>query len=213
MPKDQDLIQQLVEKLREVLEAARETYDLRAQKELEAQTIKEQQDRAAAVPNAKLSTLVIAWDGDDIGNAISRAERSDDLQQVGQMSQRIEAGQRAVTNWILAHNGTVAQQGGDEGCATLPSVESDDLEALRQIYKDQTGHTCTVGIGSTVSQAVDARALGKLKGKNQIVAWDENIERELELRINEPDEAEKVKGQFQDPGGVKKSDTASLKWS
>lgn len=145
------------------------------------------------IPDYKGRDVYISWDGDGIGNKIAQAEERNDEDALASMSQRIESGQQAVRDFITQNQGMTIQSGGDEGLGKINSNLISQLENLRKLYKKATGATLTIGIGDKISECTKARMLGKLSGKDQIVYFDENTEKEIELRNQEDNpEAKKL---------------------
>lgn len=143
----------------------------------------------------KLTLVYLSYDGDNIGSSVQRAEEKDDEKVLAERSQAINSGQDVAIKWCVAHGGTMIEDGGDEGCMKVPSTALSDVEALRAAYEKAVGATLTVGIGSKISEAMKARELGKLTGKNKTVIFDENTDKELSLRLKDQDltEANKIK--------------------
>lgn len=142
------------------------------------------------VVEEKPTMVYVSYDGDNIGNAVARAEEKDDEQELAQMSQRIQAGQKIASDWCLSSNGSIIEQGGDEGLLKVPSTAIHRVEELRAAYQGAVGATLTVGIGSKISESTKARMLGKLRGKNQVCQFDEETQSELDLRLKDQDKTE-----------------------
>ena len=137
--------------------------------------------------------IYVSIDGDNIGNAVARAEATDNEAELKSISQKINAGQQVFTMWAQLNGGEMIEQGGDEGLCKVPATAMEQVEELRQRYLEAVGATATVGIGERVSQATKARELGKLTGKNKTVVFDESTEQELELRLEQEDMSEPSK--------------------
>ena len=168
------------------------------------------------VPDYKGRDVYISWDGDGIGNKVAQAEERNDEDALASMSQRIESGQQAIRDFITQNQGTTVQSGGDEGLARINSNLISQLENLRKLYKKATGATLTIGIGDKISECTKARMLGKLSGKDQICYFDENTEKEIELRSQEDNpEAKKLQqggligGPKEEPGAQDNSKETS----
>jgi hypothetical protein len=142
------------------------------------------------VVDEKPTMLYVSYDGDNIGNAVARAEEKDDEEELAQMSRRIEAGQKLASDWCLSVQGTIIEQGGDEGLLKVPSTAIHRVEELRATYYSIVGATLTVGIGAKISQSTKARMLGKLRGKNQVCQFDESTEEELNIKLKDQDKTE-----------------------
>jgi hypothetical protein len=151
---------------------------------------------AESMPDYKGEEIYVSFDGDDLGNAVARAEEKNDEASLAEISMRINAGNDLFIDWITAHRGKVIQTGGDEGCGRVNSNALVDLEDFRRKYVSETGTTVTVGVGSGISESTKARMLGKLRGKDQVCYFDDSTEAELMMRIEDGDgngEAQKMR--------------------
>lgn len=137
--------------------------------------------------------IYVSIDGDNIGNAVARAEATDNEAELKSMSQKINAGQQVFSMWAQLNGGEMIEQGGDEGLCKVPASAMEQVEQLRAQYLETVGATATIGIGQTVSEATKARELGKLTGKNKAVVFDESTNQELELRLEQQDMSETTK--------------------
>jgi hypothetical protein len=137
--------------------------------------------------------IYVSVDGDNIGNAVARAEEQDDEQALSEISSRINAGQSIMTDWASRHGGYVVEQGGDEGVMKVPSTAMKDIENLRQLYRQTVGATCSVGVGRKISESTKARMLAKLKGKDRTVVYEASTPQELELRLQDDEDGGEAK--------------------
>lgn len=124
----------------------------------------------------------VAFDGDGIGNKIAQAEEMDDEAGLRQQSAAIEAGQKVAWAWAKKYGGKLIEDGGDQGIVKVPTIALDAVEDLRADYLKASGATLTVGIGDSISESTKARMLGKLRGKNQAVTFNEDTKKELKIR-------------------------------
>lgn len=170
--------------IKQVLSRAEQKKQQRADMEAHAQALKlEQQHAQAIIPMA--GQYYVTMDGDNIGNQVARAQYTDDERKVKEVSQRIDAGKELFVQWAIVYGGVVIEAGGDEGQVRVPSPALDHIEEFRNNYMKQVGATVTVGVGRTISESIKARELGKLRGKNQVIYFDENTEKELDLRLEQ----------------------------
>lgn len=77
----------------------------------------EAQDQASAagaelVPDYKGRPIYISFDGDDIGNAVARAEAKDDEEALTEISQRINAGQDLFIDFLMYHQESLSRPAG-----------------------------------------------------------------------------------------------------
>jgi len=116
--------------------------------------------------------------GDEIGENIGNAVASNDEEGLGQMSNTLKDAHRAFEEWIESVGGMVIVSSGDESLCKIPAeaYNEETIEGLRQQYEQMTGHTATVGVGNSMSEAAKALIYGKMNEKNQVVQYDPMIE-------------------------------------
>lgn len=122
--------------------------------------------------------MFISCNGDDVGQTVGSTIAQDDAEGLSTLSSNLNNAQAGIGDWIAQQGGKVISNSGDDGIYELQNIEG--LEALMQQYSSNTGHTLTIGIGETISQAVKAMMYGKLNGKNQITQFSEEIENLLD---------------------------------
>lgn len=181
-----------IERLKEILA----NVEARRQSEVQSQIQQANEEQAQAadaelMPDYKGYDVYVSFDGDNIGNAVARAEETDDEAALMDVSQKINAGQDVFTNYIVSHGGRIIQQGGDEGLGLVNSNALLQIEDFREEYLRIVGATVTVGVGQKISEATQARMLGKLRGKDQVCYWTEQTETEIELRQEQDDDESK----------------------
>ena len=137
--------------------------------------------------------IYVSVDGDNIGNAVARAEETDDEDKLTEISSRINAGQDIMKDWAIRMGGYVVEQGGDEAVMKVPATAMSDLENLRSLYVQTVGATCSIGVGKKISESTKSRMLAKLKGKDRVVVFDKSTSQELELRLKDKDSTEASK--------------------
>lgn len=121
----------------------------------------------------------LAINGDDVGQKIGGAIAADDEEGLQSASSAVRSGHEMLEQWIAQVGGQVVTTSGDEGIYKLPEESLSDIESIKQQYEELTGHTATIGIGSSMSEASKALIYGKLNDKNQIVEYDPSIEQYL----------------------------------
>ena len=180
----------------EILKELLATVDAKRQAEVDEAQSQEKLDQGAAsggevMPDYKGHDVYLSFDGDGIGNAVARAEETDDEEALSDVSQRINAGQEVFKDFIISNGGRMIEAGGDEGLGFVNSKALDMIEEFRQDYLETVGATVTVGVGQKISECTKARMLGKLRGKDQVCHWTEQTETEIELRQQEGGEEAK----------------------
>jgi hypothetical protein len=124
-------------------------------------------------------SVLVAFDGDDLGQQIGRLSLADDEAGMRKLSTAIDQAGQVFGDWALACGGEIINRGGDEGRIRVGADHLDELPEVKQKYEDIAGTSCTVGIGTKLSQADTALLVGKLRGKDTIVFWSEDVEQEL----------------------------------
>lgn len=175
-----------VQILKRLLEIAEHKQKEKAEDESQMEAALLEQQSAQAVQDIPYQAYV-SIDGDNIGNKVFQAEEQDDEEAIKEISDKINAGQNLLRQWAEQNGGKVIEAGGDEGLVKVPSTALDHLEELRKQYFDLVGATLTVGVGKKISESTAARQLGKLRGKNTVVHFDEGTKKEIELRMEQQD--------------------------
>ena len=111
----------------------------------------------------------ISTDGDDIGTRVGRAALANREDEMVQLSGAIKRANQQIVSFALANGGKVLTEGGDECNLTIPGDRLDQIENLRQQWRDAAGATLSVGIGRNISEAGRALMAAKLRGKDQVV--------------------------------------------
>jgi hypothetical protein len=195
---DLDSIAPAIAILKELLERAEKKRLEEAEREAQREALEHQLD-SAVVEVPILDNLYVSLDGDGVGNQVARAEEANDEAILADISNKINAGQTVLIRWAEEFGGKVIESGGDEGLVRVPSTAFEKIGELRQRYFDAVGATATVGVGGTIRESTQARMLGKLRGKDRTVIFDENVPKELRLRLQmagDPTEEKK----FQEAG-------------
>lgn len=135
----------------------------------------------------------LAFDGDGIGNKVAQAEEIDDENALREQGQAINRGQAAAVEFCRKYNGKMIEEGGDSGIMKVPHIALERVEQFRQKYAQETNASLTVGIGKTIAESTKARQLGKLRGKNTAVKFDDSTEKELKIRQDQGENDERKK--------------------
>lgn len=184
-----------LEIIKELLDRAKARQAEESNEETDEQVAEAVGSGQAQVEQYTPKFLYVSMDGDNIGNAVARAEEQDDEGKLSEMSERIDAGLELFRNWATQCGGEIIEAGGDEGLAKVPDTALDLIEEFRANYFQVVGATVSVGVGLKISECTKARELAKLRGKDQTCVFDQNTEQELELRLEDTqqDEATKIK--------------------
>lgn len=123
--------------------------------------------------------IFLAIDADNAGRLVGRAVLADDTDGLTDISARIDHGQEIILTWAQQVGGQRISAGGDEATVSVPAQAMESIEELRKDYEHATGLTLTVGVGQSLSQAGKALMAGKVRGKNQVVQYDDSVEQDL----------------------------------
>lgn len=124
--------------------------------------------------------IFISADGDGIGKKVGRAVIANDIEQLHKISNRIDAAQDFILHWAKHHDGIKISGGGDEFTAAIPKEAIDQLEGLRKDIEHAFGYTISIGVGKNLAQAGTALLVAKLRGKNCIVHFSQEIKQDIQ---------------------------------
>jgi midasin len=141
--------------------------------------------------------IYVAINGDDVGERIGNAIAQDDHEGLASASSSIKGAHDSVDQWAESVGGKKITGSGDEAIYLLPEEALNDLDSIRDSYKEQSGHGLTVGVGSSMSEASKALIYGKLNGKNQTVHYEPSIDDAL-AQDGDQDESLVDEDQLQD---------------
>lgn len=148
--------------------------------------------------------LFVCVDGDNIGQMIGRARINDDVEEVRRVSQRIDRGQEVWKAWAINKGGSVIEAGGDEIAVSVPVAALPELEGIRQQYAQLVEATVSVGVGMRLSEASKALLAAKLRGKDRVCFYTDEVEQEIaQAGLGDLDEAAKLRAEY---GDVKKAE-------
>lgn len=141
----------------------------------------------------------VCYDGDSIGAHVGKARQHDDVEEVRRVSQRIDQGNLIWKSWAERVGGSVTECGGDEGAVQVPATALGELEAIREQYAGKVGASVSVGVGLKLSEAAKALLAAKLRGKDQIVWYTDEVGEEVEQAgLGALDEAAKLRAEYGD---------------
>ena len=132
------------------------------------------------------NSLILTFDGDSIGQLVGRARLNDNVDEVRRADQAICRGEEIFRSYALANGGNVVEMGGDEGCLEVPAIALNSLAQVRENYRTATDATVSVGVGKTLSESSKALAIAKLRGKDRVVFWDKEMQKELDEATKDP---------------------------
>lgn len=139
----------------------------------------------------------ISADGDGIGQLVGRARLTDDVEQVRRIAQSIDAGNEIWRSFALRVGGSCIEAGGDEICIEIDASHLSEVPEIAEQYAKCVGATVTVGVGLKLSESSKALLIGKMRGKDQIVLWHPDMEKDLQdAELNPKSESEKISDEY-----------------
>lgn len=123
-----------------------------------------------------MNAVFIAINGDDVGSSIGNAIASDNHEELARVSGSVKDSHGKIEEWVQSVGGRVVTSSGDEGIYQVPAESVDQLEQIRAEYAQSSGHTLTIGVGNSMSEASKALIYGKYSDKDQIVHYEPAIE-------------------------------------
>lgn len=149
--------------------------------------------------------VFVCWDGDKIGRMVGRAVLDDDVEGVRRIDQAINSGNELWRSFALERGGQVIEVGGDEGRVQVPASALSEVPTVARKYAEAVGATVSVGVAMKMSEAAKAQLVAKLRGGNQVLIWDPEMEAELSAATAQPkSEQDKLSDEYlgkADPGG------------
>jgi hypothetical protein len=120
--------------------------------------------------------VYLAINGDGVGGGIGEAIANDDHEALSQISSKLNNAHQGFCQWAEQNGGKVIVSSGDEAIVSIPAKMATQVEVARQQYEADAGHTLTVGIGQSMSEAAKALIYGKMNNKNQTIQYDPHID-------------------------------------
>lgn len=145
-----------------------------------------QDDRATLAAEEK---VYVTLDGDDVGGEVEESLMQDTTEVAEELSAAIHRAHDQIQQLIKQLDGRLAFEGGDNLMAVLPPDKVDEFTSkVRELYKKETNHSVTIGVGKSPMQAHYALVYGKNTGKNKIVTYDAKVAEEVK-KIKEKQKA------------------------
>lgn len=151
-------------------------------------------------------------DGDATGAYIARSALAKDTQEVIEKFENITQGKKLIKKWAFVHNGDITFDGSDKVSFTLPENQIPELESLRRSYRERTGLTISIGVGSSADTAKDGLLYGKLTHKGEITTYSPEIEKSLKESAADK-ETKVIRENAKDPENQKEHRFFTAKWT
>lgn len=141
--------------------------------------------------------VYVCYDGDKIGRQVGRAVRTNDVAEVRRVDQAINQGNEIWRSFALRVGGSVIEIGGDEGRIEIGIEHLPEVPDIARQYAEAVGATVSVGVGMVLSASADALAVAKIRGGNQILLWNPEMQAELDASIAAaPSESQKIADEY-----------------
>lgn len=141
------------------------------------------------LPTVSTMRIYIAWDGDHVGRQVGQMAIRDDVESLRRVMRAIESGNDAWRSWLEVHGGSIITCLGDEGRAQMPGNLLEDLDNMRDRYKDLVGATVSVGIGTELSEAERALVTAKIRGGDRALIYTPSMKEEIAASRQQKPEA------------------------
>lgn len=131
-----------------------------------------------------MKNIYISVNGDDVGEGIGQAIANDDYEGLSAISGKISGAHQGFSAWIEENGGKIVITSGDEAIFVAPEEIVEEIENARKQYQAQSGHTLSVGIGESMSQAAKALIYCKMNNKNQTIKYDPHVDDYISENVN-----------------------------
>jgi hypothetical protein len=145
--------------------------------------------------------LFVSFDGDHIGRMVGRARLADSPEEVRRISHSIERGNDIWRSWAESHGGSIISLGGDEGSIEIEAEYLSEVPSVREQYETAVGSTCSVGVGTKMSEADRSLLAAKVQGGNRIQLYTAEVD-EILSKLKEKTEDQKLQDEYLKPDEV-----------
>ena len=141
--------------------------------------------------------VYLAINGDDVGAKIGEAIANDDQESLAGVTGSVNSGLSICKDWAEKSGGEVLSSSGDECLIKVPQEAVNELNEIKAACEKECGHSMTIGMGSSMSEAAKALIYGKLNGKNQVVEYDESVEQGIREDEGAEEEEQALEEEFE----------------
>lgn len=110
------------------------------------------------------------------------------------LAERVASGSELWGDWARSRGGQQITRDFVTGRIEIPAEHLGDIPKLREAYQDQTGLSCSVGIGRLPAEADNALQYAGLHGGDRAVFWREEYREELAKAKQNQEELNKAEG-------------------
>jgi len=153
-----------------------------------------------------------ALDGDDMGHEVEDALVKNDVARSQEFEKQIKGAFAEIEEWIISIGGAVVFCGGDNLLWTANGNPKEMAEKAREIYKNHTDHTSSVGVGHLPVEAHKALVITKNTGKNKYLIWDDDQEEVYRDIQEQQDALEKCEEEVREDSDLDLQTSPGLKY-
>lgn len=140
-----------------------------------------------------MSKVYCSLNGDKVGQKIADSIRSNDPESVRQTSLTFNQAHAEIDQWVEQRGGRIISASGDEGIYELESTMLPEVQSMMANYESKTGHTLSIGIGSSLLESTKAMIYGKMHSPGEIVQYSQDVE--SGIAPQEEQQAEQLAGE------------------
>lgn len=142
-------------------------------------------------------TVIIAFAADRLPEEAEQATKEDRVEDLSRLNQRVHSGDELFKLWAEAKGGKAIAIGAGDGRIEVGADHLEELNQLKDQYNQAVGSTCSVGVGTKLSEAEKALTYAQRTGGNSIELYTKELEQEL-ADLQEPEGEEKLFNSFFD---------------
>ena len=126
--------------------------------------------------NLPTMKLFVSFCGDELQRLQAQVVNNDKPEELGRLGQGKDRANRIWTSWAEAHGGKVLDISGDTGRLEIEADYLSELPGIREQYEEAADSTCSVGIGTRLSEADRSLQAAQAQGGNRIQLYTEEVE-------------------------------------
>jgi len=143
------------------------------------------------------NVVYVVVNGDGVGQTMGESISNNDIEGLKSHQGKINDMHIKIEQWVEQNGGEVISSSGDESIFTISSDLIGELESIAESYSESTGHSATVGVGNSISDAVKALVYGKNSQKGSVVQFSPELEGEDEEEGLESPEEEGIEQEIE----------------
>jgi hypothetical protein len=131
------------------------------------------------MPDFLGTSLFVAFAGDHVDTNLQQEALANDPTGVRRMAQAVDRGNQLWAQWAVNSGGTIISIGGSDGRVEVPASKLGDLPSLQTQYQGAVGATCSVGVGTELSEADKALKYACMHGGARVCFYTDDVGEEL----------------------------------